>query len=298
MIGEGRIVIGEGGKSIFKEAYKGNLVYVKEYVAQGKNVNILDAYFSTPIFEAIKGNNIKIVSYLLSNGANINHKNKFGKSPLMYAFIYGRCDIAKLILDRKPDPDIFDKSGNTIGYYFRKGRCYQNIAEFQNEKALMAQAEKVKPVFPENKSAELSFRFPEQKIRVAILSFQAGSGISQPEAAYLTNRVRTAIIELNKFDVISNDQIQKMMEIKEMKQKIGDGSCSTKECIIDLGNALECEKMFVGSAEGAFGEYLISLKLVDVASQKYELAKDIRISDKKEFPSAAMLIVNKLFGRK
>jgi hypothetical protein len=145
-------------------------------------------------------------------------------------------------------------------------------------------------------SQKASYQFGRGNIRVAVMPFRAGPGLSQPEAVYLTNLVRTALIKLGKFDVVSNDQLQTMLQTKQMIQKIGRGSCTTKQCIIDLGNSLECEKMFVGYAEGAFGEYALSLKMVDVVKQKYEVAEDIRITNKKKFPNAAVRIVNKLFG--
>jgi hypothetical protein len=130
-----------------------------------------------------------------------------------------------------------------------------------------------------------------EKPRVAVMPFQAGMGVSQPEANYLADRVRTGLIETGIFEVISNDQLDQMLKTKQTKQEVGAGSCTSEKCVIDLGNALECEKMIVGTAAGAFEEFTISIKLLDVVKQKYELAKEISLKSKNEFPDAARKIV-------
>ena len=86
------------------------------------------------------------------------------------------------------------------------------------------------------------------------------------------------------FEVISNDQIEQMMSIKSTKQAVGAGSCNTEACIIDLGNALECEKMLAGKAAFAFGEYSITAKFLDVVMQKYEMSAESKTRDKDDFP--------------
>ncbi|MDH5721642.1 MAG: hypothetical protein OEZ13_13635 [Spirochaetia bacterium] len=134
----------------------------------------------------------------------------------------------------------------------------------------------------------------DAKKRIAVLPFKYGGGIIKGEADFLTENVRAELIETGLFEVITNDQIEEMMKIKEQKQGVGEGSCNTEECIIDLGNALECEKMLVGTAMGAFGEYNLTGKILDVVSQKYEGAANLKISDKNKFPDAANQMVHQL----
>ncbi|MDH5720815.1 MAG: hypothetical protein OEZ13_09410 [Spirochaetia bacterium] len=137
----------------------------------------------------------------------------------------------------------------------------------------------------------------EAKKRIAVMPFENGEGVTKGEAKYLTERVRTELIKTGLFEVISNDQIETMMKTQEKKQGIGPGSCNTEQCIIDLGNALECEKMLVGSAQGAFKEFVINGKILDVVSQQYEGAEDETINNKDEFPEAARRMITKLTTR-
>ncbi|MDH5719975.1 MAG: penicillin-binding protein activator LpoB [Spirochaetia bacterium] len=135
------------------------------------------------------------------------------------------------------------------------------------------------------------------KKRIAVMPFEYGGGISKEEAAYLTEKVRNALINTGLFEVISNDQIENMMAMEAKKQGVGSGSCNTEQCIIDLGNALECEKMLIGKASGAFGEFSVSGKILDVVSQQYEKAQDVTISNKNDFPEAARNMVSRLTSK-
>ncbi|MDH5720753.1 MAG: hypothetical protein OEZ13_09085 [Spirochaetia bacterium] len=136
--------------------------------------------------------------------------------------------------------------------------------------------------------------FSAEKKRIAVMPFEFGGGITQEEAGYITEKVRTELISTGLFEVISNDQIENMMAMEAKKQGVGPGSCSTEQCIIDLGNALECEKMLIGKAAGAFGEFSVTGKILDVVSQQYEKAQAITIPDKDDFPEAAKEMVEKL----
>jgi hypothetical protein len=127
-----------------------------------------------------------------------------------------------------------------------------------------------------------------------VLPFQVGQGISVPEALYLTDIVRSGLIETGKYHVISNDQMEAQLKIIQKNQQIGSGTCTSEKCIIDLGNALECEKMIVGYTSGAFSEFIISVKMFDVVKQNYLMAKSVRKKNKNEFPDAAQNIVKLL----
>ncbi|MDH5720670.1 MAG: hypothetical protein OEZ13_08640 [Spirochaetia bacterium] len=136
------------------------------------------------------------------------------------------------------------------------------------------------------------------KKRIAVLPLAHDKNISKEESRFLTEKIRTALIKTNLYEVISNDQIEQMMNIKAAKQAVGSGSCSSEECIIDLGNALECEKMLTGNVFKAFGIFTINAKILDVVSQRYEKAEEVTVSNEKEFPLAAENIVAKLSGKK
>ncbi|MDH5717936.1 MAG: hypothetical protein OEZ22_09890 [Spirochaetia bacterium] len=143
-----------------------------------------------------------------------------------------------------------------------------------------------------------SIHAQETKKRIAVLPFSHDKNISKEESGFITEKIRTSLIKTGLYEVISNDQIENMMKIKGAKQSVGAGSCTSEECIIDLGNALECEKMLTGNILKAFGLFTINGKVLDVVSQHYEKAEEVTISKKEEFPLAAENLVAKISGKK
>jgi len=67
---------------------------------QKYNANMLDIIGNTPIFYAIRNNNIDMVKLLIKYNADINHRKNKGPTPLMIASQYGCLGIVKLLLNR------------------------------------------------------------------------------------------------------------------------------------------------------------------------------------------------------
>lgn len=133
--------------------------------------------------------------------------------------------------------------------------------------------------------------------RLTVLPVQAGSGIEEREAEYMTEKIRAGLINSGHFEVLSNDQMRQMIQVKKLKQALGKGSQYRQENVIDLANALESEKMVVGYMAGAFGEYTLNVRMLDARSQKYIIAQELSLREKSEFPAAARKIVNIMLTR-
>ena len=56
-------------------------------------------------------NDFAVISELLTNGANVDERDRDGRTPLMQATINGRIDIMKLFLDSGANPNAQDKGG-------------------------------------------------------------------------------------------------------------------------------------------------------------------------------------------
>ena len=65
------------------------------------------------LHEAVEGGNLAIVERLLANGADVNAKNEFGETALMYAVTFEHPEIAKKLLEYNADLDIKSNNGNT-----------------------------------------------------------------------------------------------------------------------------------------------------------------------------------------
>merc|ERR1711998_305655 len=78
--------------------------------------------------EAGRMGNMKCFEILLDAGADINHINKAGTTPVMSSILNGRAAILDVALKRGADLDIQDKKGDTALHY--SARCgYSQMAK-------------------------------------------------------------------------------------------------------------------------------------------------------------------------
>lgn len=106
-----------------------NLKCVKLFLdKKSKNatgINIVDGDNSTPLHYAVDGNNKTMVNYLLKCGANSNHQNKWGATPLFLACNMENYEIIEELLIWNADVYIKNNKGYSIFNSFN-----QNIIQF------------------------------------------------------------------------------------------------------------------------------------------------------------------------
>jgi TolB-like protein len=135
------------------------------------------------------------------------------------------------------------------------------------------------------------------KQRIAVMNFRINSGITKEEAQYITDTIRTGLIKTDMFDVITNDKIDEMLKMEGMRQALGT-ECESKDCQINLGRALECKYVVVGSIQHVFKEYSISVKILNVSDQRYLHAEEITVGEKNKLPDAARKVVELIVGKR
>lgn len=89
-------------------AQDGDSEYVRELIADGRDVNAFDELGMTPLHYAAMNGHIAVVDLLLANGADVNahHEPSIGNTPL--GEVAGNCslEIAKRLVDAGADPTI------------------------------------------------------------------------------------------------------------------------------------------------------------------------------------------------
>lgn len=87
------------------------------FKAIGSFINMQDGRGMTLLHEAVQCGNIDIVKYLIDRGADVNKKDKLGRTPLLCVTWYytNASDIVKILLESGADPNTKDskKEGNT-----------------------------------------------------------------------------------------------------------------------------------------------------------------------------------------
>ena len=77
----------------------------------GADVDVKNKYGLTPLMWAANNGHSDIASLLLQHGANIEAKDEDGRTPLMYASSWGHTDTASLLLQHGADIDVTDYEG-------------------------------------------------------------------------------------------------------------------------------------------------------------------------------------------
>ena len=99
--------------------------YIENLIKLGADVNILNYNNQNSLFYT---NNIELQELLIKNGVNINQKDNFGKTCLMYACIENKLDSIKLLVKSGAELNITDDNGVTaIMHACKQSGSYESI---------------------------------------------------------------------------------------------------------------------------------------------------------------------------
>jgi ankyrin repeat protein len=88
---------------------------IEMLLSRGGNTNINDTDYldRTPLNRASQNVNSKVVELLINNGAFVNHRNKFGDTPLYLCAWWGRLENAKILIEAGAELNEKTKTGIT-----------------------------------------------------------------------------------------------------------------------------------------------------------------------------------------
>ena len=103
----------EADKALLNQYFLSDIDKVKQYLADGANVNAKDKRNKTPLHKAAYGGHREIAELLIDKGANVNARDKNNETPLHAAAFYGRKEFAELLIDKDADVSAKDKNEQT-----------------------------------------------------------------------------------------------------------------------------------------------------------------------------------------
>jgi len=136
--------------------------------------------------------------------------------------------------------------------------------------------------------------FAEPETSVAVLDFDAKSGVSQAQADALNDLVASAILSLGSFKVIAKADILALLSVEE--QRVQLTGCADDACLAEIGGALGVSLLVSGNL-AQFGDvFLINLRLVD-ANKAEAVGRSSReiTGGQSELPAAVRAAVKELF---
>ena len=104
------------------------------------------------------------------------------------------------------------------------------------------------------------------KLSIAILKLD-GHGISDYEAATLTDRLRSELFKLNGFRVLEREKMDEILKEQGFQQS----GCTSSECLVEVGQLVNVNRILGGSIGKVGGTYTVSVRLIDV--EKGEIVK-------------------------
>ncbi|MBU1634452.1 PEGA domain-containing protein [bacterium] len=120
----------------------------------------------------------------------------------------------------------------------------------------------------------------------------ANENVSAGDARIVTDRVRTALVDYNLFDVVEREKFDEIL--KEQGQQLSD--CFSDECAIELGKMAGAKYMVAGRVSKSGSGFYLSARIIDVGSTKMMAKKDmmLRSNDIFEILESAPNLVNDL----
>jgi len=118
--------------SIHEAAELGNIEAVKQYLADGEDVNANDEFGSTPLLHASSSGHKEIVELLITNGANVNAKGDLGTTPLLWAAINGHKEVVELLIEK--GADVMAKRAGRTPLHWAAKNGHKEVAELLIDK--------------------------------------------------------------------------------------------------------------------------------------------------------------------
>ena len=99
----------------------------------------------------------------------------------------------------------------------------------------------------------------ESKMNIAVIDLDP-TGISNNEAQFLSDRLRTELFETGKFQVVEREKMNTILKEQGFQQT----GCTTVECAIEIGQLLNVTVMVAGSIGQIEEIYSLSIRMIDV----------------------------------
>ena len=107
--------------------------------------------------------------------------------------------------------------------------------------------------------SQLNIVYGQQDQSLAVLDM-VGIGISEIEAASLTNRLRSEVVNSSTITVVERSQMAQILEEQDFQLT----GCISNECAVEIGQLIGAQQMLAGSFGKLGTAYTIDMRIIDV----------------------------------
>ena len=97
------------------------------------------------------------------------------------------------------------------------------------------------------------------------LSPLKANGVTEDEAASLTDALRSELTKTGKYDVMERNQMDEILKEQGFQQS---GACNETQCAVEIGKLLAVKYIVLGNVGKVGKTYTMSVRMVDVSTGK------------------------------
>lgn len=112
-----------------------------------------------------------------------------------------------------------------------------------------------------------SLAYSAEKPNAAVIPFCGNEGITDRQAAVLSERFQTELMGNDKFTMLDRQQMDRILQEQGFQQS---GACDTEDCTVQMGKLLGVDKMFAGCASQVAGVITLNARMIDVETGRIE----------------------------
>jgi len=170
-----------------------------------------------------------------------------------------------------------DKADDMLGWIADAFKNQKKFAAWVKPAAVVAA---VKPVVAP---------VPGEVLNVAVSDFTA-DGVSASDASVTSNLLRNALVNTGAFNVVEKSRMDAILSEQAFQQ----AGCTEQDCAVKLGKLLNVKRMFIGSCGKLMGEFMVSVRVVDVESGKITFADDVKGESASNLKDAIKALAEKM----
>ncbi|MDD9901902.1 MAG: ankyrin repeat domain-containing protein [Alphaproteobacteria bacterium] len=135
----------------YASCFRGDYDLALKLIDAGADVNVKNKHGRTALMEAVEHNQVNFVEKLLLKGADVNACDTIGVTSLMYAAAAGYLEITRFLLEKGADVEAVSKVGSTAADYARISKEFKtsNQASRFDDVMTLLEEERVGAVFQE-----------------------------------------------------------------------------------------------------------------------------------------------------